>query len=70
MPHSWQHPLRGAAGREAPRGGGLAIPLNPPCTFRLPGCPPSCLVRLPGGERVMVRPGPMPLPSWAIPPAA
>jgi len=53
----------GAAGWETPRGGGLAIPLNPPYTPQLPGSPPSCHVRLPGGKREKARPGPMPLPS-------
>jgi len=68
MPHPWQPPPRDAAGRETPRGGGLAIPYNPPCTPQLPGCPPLCHVRLPGGMCDVARPNPMPLPSWAIPP--
>jgi len=65
----WQLRPRGAAGRETPRGGGLAIPLNPPCPPQLPGCPPSCHVCVPGGNRDVDRPGPMPLSSGAIPPA-
>ena len=69
MPRSWKLPPWGAAGRRTPRGGGFAILLNPACEPQFPGCPPSCHVCLPGGKLDVARPGPMPVPSWAIPPA-
>jgi len=37
----WQPRPRGAVGRETPRGGGIAILLNPPCPPQLPGFSPS-----------------------------
>jgi len=62
-------PSKGRRGAGNARAGGLAISLNPPCPPQLPCCPPSRHVCLPGGNRDVARPGPMPLSSWAIPPA-